>query len=147
MNLIYTNKIHVWRVNGWRNKWVNFFQQDLLKKILIFKKRQIYHVFLWEELTSLLLIKMKWLLRNICFTRDDLWLFLLSAQGHYNLTKHYSNRMNLVKQNIFKGHHQSTSVKTSMINCIHRFNISDLWHLERKYSGGLFIYLFILQPW
>ena len=141
--MIYTNKIHVQRVNGWRNKWVNFFQKDLLKKILIFKKRQTYHVFLWEELISLLLIKMKWLLRNVCFTRDDLWLSFLSAQGRYNLTKHYSNRMNLVKQNIFKGHHQYTSVKISMINCIHRFNISNFWHLERKYPGHLFLYISI----
>lgn len=76
---------------------------------------------------------MKRLLRNVCFTRDDLWLSLLSAQGHYDLTKHFSNRMNLVKQNIFKGHHQYTSVKASVINCIHRYNIWNMWHLDRKY--------------
>lgn len=86
---------------------------------------------------------MERLLRNVCFTRDDLWLSLLSAQGHYNLTKHFSNRMNLVKQSIFKGHHQYNNVKASMINCIHRFNIWNMWHLNRKYTGNLFLWFWL----
>lgn len=92
---------------------------------------------------------MERLLRNVCFTRDDLWLSLLSAQGHYNLTKRFSNRMNLVKQSIFKGHHQYSNVKASVINCIQRFNIWIMWHLDRKYTGNLFLcfWLFIIFFW
>lgn len=91
---------------------------------------------------------MERLLRNVCFTRDDLWLSLVSVQGHYNLTKHFSNGVNLVKQNIFKGHHQYTSVKAPVINCIHRFNFWNTWHLTRKYTGTfLFFFLNLDKVW
>lgn len=92
--------------------------------------RQSYYVLFWEELSSLLLIKMQSLLRNVCFSRDDIWLSLLSVQGYYNWTKHFSNRMNFVKQYIFKDHDQYTNGKASMINFIHRYNIWNMWHLH-----------------
>lgn len=141
--MIYLNKTKLQWVNEWMDRWMGFFQKSLVKKDFHGLYRQSCHVILWAELSSSLLIKMERLLRNVCFTRDDLWLSLLSAQGHYNLTKHFSNRMNLVKQSIFKGHHQYSNVKASVINCIHRFNIWNMWHLNRKYTGNLFFYFWL----